>query len=698
MQKKGFCGICPDKCRVIATIEDGKIVKVEPDKDSPAGRVCPRGALAPQIIYSEKRVTKPLIRDGEKGSGKFREATWEEALQKAAEGFNKIRDTYGPDALVSYVGTSGREDATMRLVMGPQAFFKNIGGHNDMSCGCTCNVSAYMMTPLLTYGVPQGKLRMDFEKSEVIFIWGKNSKTDSGPLTALKAVEAAKARGAKIVVIDPRGEGMAELADLWVPILPGSDGALAIAMLKIIVEEEKYDKAFVENYTKGFAEFAEYLKTVTVEQMAQYCGLSEEKIREIVDIFCSTTKISLISYTGLEYQLSGLQNNRAIQTLFAITGKIDVPGGICIAAENNPTIPIMPMAAVEQAVGAKEFPLFSRITGCGQFCRIPEAVLKDDPYPVRGMIVCAASPILTYPDQKLWEEVYKKLDCLVVLERFMSEDAKYADVILPSTTYYEDESPVSVPGGMCLRRRIIEPVGEARSDIFIFQAIAEKMGFGEKLPKNDEELLLWMCGGDEKMAEALKESEYGVVKKPELSYEKYKTGALRADGQPGFPTPSGKFEISSTYIAECGYTPYPEYVDIRSIKEMGRKEDYPLLMTTGARSALRFSTFGPVLPEIASREKPPCIEICREDAEKYGVEDGDLAELETAFGKGEFYVRICPMAKGSIHVAAGAGSSYMAGDWKNHNVNAICSMKYADPLTGFLTHKSVPCKVTKINR
>ena len=165
MQKKGFCGICPDKCRVIATIEDGKIVKVEPDKDSPAGRVCPRGALAPQIIYSEKRVTKPLIRDGEKGSGKFREATWEEALQKAAEGFNKIRDTYGPDALVSYVGTSGREDATMRLVMGPQAFFKNIGGHNDMSCGCTCNVSAYMMTPLLTYGVPQGKLRMDFEKS-----------------------------------------------------------------------------------------------------------------------------------------------------------------------------------------------------------------------------------------------------------------------------------------------------------------------------------------------------------------------------------------------------------------------------------------------------------------------------------------------------------------------------------------------------
>lgn len=696
MQKKGLCGICPDKCSVVVTIENEKIIKVAPDKDSPGGRVCPRGALAPEIIYSEKRVTKPLVRNGEKGSGKFREATWEEALQIIADSFIKIIDTYSPDALVSYVGTSGREDATMRLVMGPNSFFKSIGGHNDMSCGCTCNVSAYMMTPLLTYGVPQMKLGMDFENSEVIFIWGKNSKTDSGPLTALKAVEAAKARGAKIIVIDPRGEGMAELADLWVPILPGSDGALALAMLKIIVEEGRYNQDFVKNYTKGFDEFAAYLNTITIREMSEYCGISSEQIRQITDIFCSTTKISLISYTGLEYQLSGLQNNRAIQTLFAITGKIDVPGGICIMTENNPTIPLMPMEAVAAAVGAKDFPLYSRMTGCGQFCKIPDAVLRDNPYPVRGMIVCAASPILTYPDQKLWEEVYKKLDCLVVLERFMSEDAKYADVILPSTTYYEDEAPVSVPGGMRLRRRMIEPVGESKSDIFIFQAIAEKMGFGDKLPKNDEELLLWMCNGNTEMAEALKENEYGVVKKPEFKYEKYKTDALRADGQPGFPTPSGKFEISSTYIKECGYTPYPEYVDIRTIKEMGSKEEYPILMTTGARSVLRFSTFGPVLPEIASREVPPRIEICQEDADAFGVADGDLAELETAFGKDNFYVRVCPMAKGSIHVATGAGSSYMEGEWKKYNVNAICSMKYSDPLTGFLTHKSVPCRIKKV--
>ena len=696
MKKKGFCGICPDKCPIEATVEDGRLIKVEPDRDCPGGRVCPRGALSPQIVYSEKRIRKPLIRNGEKGSGAFREATWEEALDAAAAGFMKIKERYGADALVSYVGSSGREAATMRCFNGVNAFFKNLGSHNDMSCGCICNVSSNMMTPVLTYGVPTPKLYQDISNSEVVFIWGKNSKTDSGPLTTLELVKAAKARGAKIIVIDPRGEGMAELADWWIPVIPGADGALAVAMLKIIVEEERYDKVFVNEYTKGFDEFAGYLRTVSLEEMSECCGISMEDIRKLTDIFCSTTKISLISYTGLEYQLSGVQNNRAIQILWAITGKIDVPGGICIASKKNPTIPLRPMETVEDAVGAKEFPLYSRLTGSGQFVKIPEAVLHDDPYPVRGMLICAASPAITYPEQSLWHEVYKKLDCLVVLDRFMTDDAKYADVILPATTYYEDQSVVPVQGGMRLRNRIIEPVGEAKSDVFILQELAERMGFGDAYPKNDEELMLWMCGGNEQLFDRLKKSEYGVVNPPEIQYEKYKTGELREDGKPGFPTPSGKFEISSTYIAECGYTPYPKYEDIRSVKEMGSKEEYPLIMTTAARSALRFCSFGPGLKEIAEREPLPTIDMNAEDAKRYGLEDGEEAIVETVFGKGEFKVRICPMAKGSIHIAGGAGSFYMEGEWKKHNVNEICSMKYSDPLSGFLTFKSVPCKVTNI--
>lgn len=610
--------------------------------------------------------------------------------------FGKVYEKYGARALVSYIGGSGREDAIMRCFRGKDAFFSQLGSPNDMGCGSICNVSSNFITPVTTYGLPTFQIVQDIEHSEVVFVWGKNSKTDSGPLFTLQAIKEAKKRGAVLVVIDPRGEGMAEMADYWIPIVPGSDGALAIAMLKLIVEEEWYDKEFVENYTRGFGEFSVYLKSVTLEEMSGYCGVSVEQIRNLTELFMSTEKISLVSYTGLEYQLSGVQNNRAIQTLWAITGKLDVEGGICFAAENAVVMEMQEMRGKERAVGAEKYPLFSRLTGSGQFVEVPKAVLRDDPYPVRGMLITASSPAVTYPQQNLWHEVYKKLECLVVLDRFMTEDAKYADVIFPATTLFENQSVVAIPGGIRMRNRLAEPVGEAKNDVFILQGIAERLGFGECYPKTDEELELWMVDGDVQKLNFLKENEYGIVKQQQLKYQKYKTGELRQDGKPGFPTPSGKFEISSVHIEECGYEGYPRYEDIRSIKELGSKEEYPLMLTTAARNGVRFSSFGPVIPEIAEMEPVPTIDIGKNDAEKYGVKDGETAEIETVFGKQQFIVRICKMAEGCIHIAYGAGSSYMEGEWKRHNVNDICSMEYSDPLSGFLTFKSLPCRIRKV--
>lgn len=696
MKIKSLCGMCPDKCSIIATVEDDRLIRVEPDPDLPRGRVCPRGALSPQIVHSDKRILHPMIRSGERGSGSFRQVTWDEALDYIEHSFKDIISKYGPNAIAGYSGGSAREDSH---TYSKTNFFKALGSKSCFSAYSTCNFSSNIMTPLTTMGVPTARLRHDVKNSDIIFVWGKNPETDSGPRMYYNAIQNAKKCGAKVIVIDPRGEVLSELADWWIPVLPGSDGALAMAMLKLIIEEDRYDHYFVENFTRGFEEFRNYLSQKTLEEFSKNCGISVSDIRKLAELFCSTKKISLVSYTGLEYQLSGVQNNRAIQVLWAITGKLDVSGGLCFNAEHFPTTPILPFEQAKDYLGYNAFPLFVRMCAEPQMAAFPDAVLKGVPYPIRALIISAASPAVTYPDQPMWHEIYKKLDCLVVLERFMTEDAKYADVILPATSLFENQSVAMIPPAKTLtimRNRIIPPQGEAMNDAFIYQRIAERLGFGDKLPKNDEELELALVSGDTQFLQQVKSSPYGVQKSMEPHYKKYESGLLRADGKPGFPTPSGKFEISSVYIEECGYTGYPEYKDIRELEGIdGKPGEYPFLLTTAARDSYRFSSFGANIPEIAKFTPQPMVDISPEDAKELGISDGDLLTIETVFGAKNYPARLTPMARKSIHVPYGGGSSYMPDAWKDGNINDICSWNHRDPLSGFLTFKSVPCKVYK---
>lgn len=703
MKKKGICGICPDKCWIEATIEDGKIVKIEPDRESPLGRVCPRGALSPQIIYSDKRILHPLIRTGKRGDGEFRETTWEEAIEYAAENFLRIKEKYGAQALVSYVGTSGREESTMYAFSGREAtvansrmrkkgFFENIGSPNDMTCGSTCFTAANVLAPVSTCGVQQLDQMPDIENTELIFVWGKNPKTDSGASKIYEKINNAKKRGVTLIVIDPRKNGIGQDADWWIPIIPGTDGALAIAMLKYIVENELYDKGFVENWTKGFEEFSSYLKTVSMEQMSAYCGISVEKIIKLTELFCSTNKAVYYMYTGIEYQLSAVQNCRAVHILWGLTGKLDVEGGMYFKKGKLNVYPLSPVKENPERIGEREFPFFTRMLDMGQFAEVPRAVLKGNPYEVRGLYIAAASPMTTYPDYNLWKEVYNKLDFIAINERFMSEDARYADVIFPATTYYENESIVGSPMGLTIREKMIEPVGEAKNDLHILKALADKMGFGDAYPsENDEETLLWMAGNDDVLVKKIRSKE-PLPQKTRI-YKKYEKGILRADGENGFPTPSGKFEISSSYMEMCGYIGYPVYKDIRDIVELGSLDEYPMIMTTGARSSIRFASFGPNIPEIAEVEPFPVVDISTEDAVKYGIGQNQLTEVETAFGKKEFRANICEMAPGCIHIPFGGGSMYMVKEWWEGNINEICSMDYHDEISGYLLYKSMPCRI-----
>lgn len=543
----------------------------------------------------------------------------------------------------------------------------------------------------MTLGMGTRFMIQDVPNSDYIFAWGKNSTTDDGPQMALKGIKAAKEKGAKLIVIDPRESGIGELANLWIPIIPGSDGALALAMLKLIIDNDRYDKEFVKEYTIGFDEFKEYLDSLTLEQLSTWCGVSIEKIQEITDIFCSTEKISLISYTGLEYQFSAIQNNRAIFTLWAITGKLDVEGGIYLNAKAVSTLQLRNLPTENKPVGIDEFPLFYKFSGEGQFCRFPKAVLEDEPYPMRALILAGGSPVLTFPNSSKWREVYKKLECLIVLDRYMTEDARFADVVFPASTLFETyKSVMGADGKITLIEPVIAPVGECRDDALILAGIAKKLGVGEDYPETDEEFRNWLC---ETLPPYAGDFGGGNNSQPRV-YKKYKSGNLRADGQPGFPTPSGKFEICSTILKENGFTPYPEYKDIRSIPELNRPE-FPFTMTTGARSTHRMGVFGANIPGVAKVEPYPLMDISAKDAEELGIADGEWAKLTTPFGEGTFKAHVCGMAHSCIHIPHGGGSVYMPDAWRYGNVNELTSLEYNEPITGFVAMKSVPCRVEK---
>lgn len=692
MIKTGTCGMCQGGCQVRMTIEDGKIVKMEPDKGSPKGRLCARGALAPKILYGEERLKKPLIRTGERGEGKFREASWEEAFDLAARLLRETIEEYGGKSLASYYGRGVLGTPVTRMganTKNEESFLRRLGSPNDMNCGSICNTASSTITPITTLGVGTRQMVQEIENSDYIIAWGKNSTTDDGPQVMLRRISEAKKRGAKLIVIDPRETGLGEQADWWIPITPGTDGALALAMLKLIVDSERYDRKFVENYTKGFDEFHSYLNTLEIEQLSLWCGISKEDIEKLTDIFCSTTKVSLVAYTGLEYQLSAIQNNRAIYVLWAITGKLDVPGGIYLDVKNPKTIMLREMPEKENMpVGAEEYPVFYKFSGNGQFSCVPKAILKGEPYPIRGLLVIGGSPVLSFPDSQTWRAAYKQLKCLLVMDRYLTEDARYADVVFPSCTLFE--CPKAVPGtdGMTIQEPVITPVGDAKNDVLILAGIAQKLGIADGYPQNEEELRQWLLQGAAPFAD-----DFGVrEEKSEKHYRKYETGELRADGKPGFPTPSGKLEICSSYLEENGFTPYPEYNDIRSIEEMNRPE-YPFLLTTGARSNHRMGVFGANIPGIVAIEPYPLADLNEEDAQQLGIEDGEMVRISTPFGSGEYKVRICGMAKHAVHIPHGGGSAYMAGPWEKGNVNDLCSLDYRDPISGFVLNKSVPCRV-----
>ena len=330
---------------------------------------------------------------------------------------------------------------------------------------------------------------------------------------------------------------------------------------------------------------------------------------------------------------------------------------------------------------------------------LPDAILHGTPYPLRAMLIAGSSIITAYPNPGLWRRSFAALDFLAVVDRFLTADALYADVVLPAATMFEIESYGVYDRRVQLRRQVIEPLGEARSDWAIAAALADRLGYGHLYPQTSEEMLRRALDGSGVDLETLRRRPEGVeLPAPEQRYRKWELGLLRADGQPGFETPSGKFEIASSLLAHYGYDPLPVYTEPRegplAAPELAKQ--FPLVFNSGARLQSDFRSQHHNIPGLLKMQPGPRVTLHPRDAAPRHIQTGDAVFVVSPRGKVAYTAWVSEdIVPGVIEANAGGGSPIASPAWRESNVNELTDADNRDPISGFPVYKALLCDVVK---
>ncbi len=692
-------------------LKDGSLVDIRQDNDHMLGAICLRGKHAPEIVYSPHRLTYPMRRVGPKGTYNFERISWDEVYRTIVDNLNGIKNESGPESVTIYTGRGAQELSLCDMfqpkgviVSSASSILFPFGSPNTTGVGALCYVSLHMIAPHTTMGRIQTNMFTDIENAEMVVVWGTNPVTDSPPAD-IQRIEAAAARGAETIVIDPRRTGTVNRTNAkWIPIRPGTDGALALGIIEVMIEEDLYDEDFADNWCYGFQELRTYVQHFRPEVVEEITGVPAETIRYLARRICSVTGVSLLMYTGLEYSNTGVQSARAVLTAFALAGQLDVPGGIGLTMLNN-EFPINRSCNLEnpdldRAIGRKEFPVYSDYRGESHAMSLVDSVLKSRPYKTRGLIIDGASLLTSWPQTSVWRNVLSEVDFLVSIDRQLTADAAYADIVLPATTMFENFSYMVYGPVFRLRERIIAPYGEARNDYLIMTELAQRLGYGDLFPQSEEDMVRFALNGSGYTLEDVREAGGWVrIPTPMMEYKKWQKGGLRSDGKPGFDTPTGKFEIWSTILEGYGYEPLPKYTEPTEgpVSQPGLYKDYPLIFNSGARPMNDFRSQHHGIEGLVKSTPEPIAEINTEDAAERGIKEGDLVQVRTLRGATQFRARVSDnIVKGAIECNMGGGTPVGPEAWQKRNVNELTDLNNFDGISGFPVYKALLCEVEKV--
>ncbi len=709
--KSGICGICPAGCWVEVQLDEGRLTDIRADASHPLGMICRRGEHAAEMIYSEHRLRHPMRRVGAKGTHEFEPISWDAAYDLIVDNLERIKRESGPEAVSIYTGRGAFELSLCDVfqpkgvaVSSASSVLFPFGSPNSMGVGALCYVSFAMIAPHVTMGRMLVNMFTDIENAETLVVWGANPATDSPPLD-MHRLEAAARRGAEILVIDPRHTETAKrTGGRWIPIRPGTDCALALSLIEVMIEEDLHDDQFAQNWCHGFDDLVTYVQHFRPEQVESITGVPAETIRKLARTIAHATAACPVMYTGLEYSNSGIQAIRAVHTLFALAGHLDVPGGIGLAMRDAQfTVNHQGNVAnpkLDRAVARDTFPLYSQYRGESHATGLVASVLEGRPYPIRGVIVHGASLLTSWPQTDIWRQTLSKLDFMVCIDRQLTADAAYADVVLPATTMFEIDSYMTYGPIFRLRERLVEPVGEARNDYLIMAELADRLGYGHLYPQTEEAMIRRQLEGTGFTLEQVREAG-GSVKLPTgmMEYRKWEKGGLRADGQPGFETPTGKFEIHSTTLEDYGYEPLPKYVEPTEgpIASPEVAVEYPLVFNSGARPHTDFRSQHHGIEGLVRDNPEPTVELNQLDAKARGIESGDLVRVRSPRGSVTFRARVTTdIVPGAIECNMGGGGPVGPPAWQNANVNELTDLANADAISGFPVYKALLCEVERV--
>jgi anaerobic selenocysteine-containing dehydrogenase len=666
---QGTCRLCTMHCGLTATARGDRLVRVEGDPTAASrGFLCHHGWALREVVHSEERLRRPLRRQGEA----FVELSWEEALGEIAERLLAVKAEFGPQAVAVQTGWPFVRHPLVHML---HRFCQALGTPNLATVASLCEAAGRMGKAL----VAGSNLRPDLRRARTLLVWGANP-TFTSPLFA-HLVAGMALEGKSLIVVDPIRTELAASATVHLQPRPGTDGALALGMLHVILGEGLHAARLMEEEAEGFDALRELVARYEPARVEQLTTVPREHLVRAARLFATNGPGALWEGLGLEHHENGVQSVRAVSALAAVCGYVDVPGG-CEPThrpsprfDESPLPPLYRMATAEpvpppvsvRPIGYEEYPLYEVFNRQAQGMLFARAILEDRPYPLRALLVFGANPLVTLPGAERMRQAAERLSLLVTVDPFLSETAQRSDYVLPASTFAEAEAvEAGEDDAKVARSGLVPPQHESWPDWKVLFGLARALGLGQYFP--------WT-------------SFQEALEAPRVPYMVDEAHQPRPDPRPpGTPpprysTPSGKLELRSRLLERFGYPALPDWQPPRARPS----EEFPLLLVTGPRTRPYINSQFRQVPSISSKLPEPLAKLHPTAASAAGVRDGQEVEIVSPHGRVRMRVRVTERVHPeSVVVPAG---------WARASANQLTDPEARDPISGFPAFRSLVCRV-----